>query len=67
MLVQLAMTLSTIHGWSLPVDDKASSLSPQSAITGGFDGARDRRLLSSSCDSSCRCSMCLLFVFRENV
>ena len=43
MLVQLAMTLSTIHGWSLPVDDKASSLSShESAITGGFDGARDR-------------------------
>ena len=62
MLVHIAMTLSTVHGWSLPepVDDKASSLSShESAITGGVDGSRDRRQLSAaargcfSCDESC--------------
>ena len=62
MLVHIAMTLSTVHGWSLPepVDDKSSSLSShESAITGGVDGSRDRRQLSAaargcfSCDESC--------------
>jgi hypothetical protein len=59
MLVHIAMTLSTVHGWSLlPVDDKASSVSShESAITGGVDGARDRRQLAPagcfSCDESC--------------
>ena len=64
MLVRLAMTLSTVHGWSLPepVDGKASSLSShehaqESAITGGVDGSRDRRQLAPpgcfSCDESC--------------
>ena len=60
MLVHLAMTLSTVHGWSLPepVDDKASSLLwRESAITGGVDGSRDRRQLAPpgcfSCDESC--------------
>ena len=61
MLVFLAITLSTVHGWVIPPDDKASFLSShESAITGGVDGARDRRQLShltsschSSCDSSC--------------
>ena len=45
MLVHLAMTLSTVHGWGLPSDDnKTSSLaSNESAITGGADGPRDRR------------------------
>ena len=59
MLVHLAMMLSTVHGWVLPSDDKAhdSSLSShESAITGGVDGASDRRQLrkatwiASSCD-----------------
>ena len=58
MLVHLAMTLSTVHGWSLPEDDKASSFSSHgSAITGGVDGSRDRRQLAPpgcfSCDESC--------------
>ena len=53
MLVHIAMTLSTVHGWSLlPVDDKASSLSShESAITGGVDGAR-RQLKASGCSGS---------------
>ena len=61
MLVHLAMTLPTVHGWALPSDNKTSPFSSnESAITGGVDGARDRRQLShltsschSSCDSSC--------------
>ena len=56
MLVHLAMMLSTVHGWMLPSDDKAhdaSLSSHESAITGGVDGARDRRQLRpSSCDGS---------------
>ena len=64
MLVHLAMMLSTVHGWVLPSDDKAhdaSLSSHESAITGGVDGARDRRQLiysggdpgsSMSCDDS---------------
>ena len=52
MLVHLAITLSTVHGWVLPSDDKASSLSSH-AITGGVDGARARRqLIASGCSSS---------------
>ena len=47
MLFFLAITLSTVHGWVLPSVDKTSSLSShESAITGGVDGARDRRQLS---------------------
>ena len=60
MLVHLAMTLSTVHGWSLPepVDNKALSLSShESAITGGVDGSRDRRQLAPpgcfGCNESC--------------
>ena len=61
MLVHLAMTLSTVHGWGLPSDNKRSSLSSnESAITGGADGARDRRQAAvwqpppkPICDGSC--------------
>jgi hypothetical protein len=55
MLVHLAMMLSTVHGWVLPSDDKAhdaSLSSHESAITGGVDGARDRRQLAYYCDFS---------------
>ena len=52
MLVFLAITLSTVHGWVIPSDDKASSLSShESAITGGIDGAR-RQLKASGCSGS---------------
>ena len=52
MLVHLAITLSTVHGWVVPSDDKASSLSShESAITGGIDGAR-RQLKASGCSGS---------------
>ena len=59
MLVHLAITLFTVHGWVLPSDDKVSSLSSH-AITGGVDGARARRQLArhpwlgiaSDCDGS---------------
>ena len=55
MLVHLAITLFTVHGWVLPSDDKAHD-SPlafhESAITGGADGARARRqLIASSCEA----------------
>ena len=51
MLVHLAMTLSTVHGWALPSDNKTSSLSSnESAITGGADGARDSRQLEGFWD-----------------
>ena len=59
MLVHLAMTLSTVHGWGVPSDNKTSSLSSnESAITGGADGARDRRQANvwwcdRSCDEDC--------------
>ena len=66
MLVHLAMTLSAVDCWGLPWDNKTSSLSSnESAITGGADGARDRRQLNSgscnadcddSCDGSCNSS-----------
>jgi hypothetical protein len=54
MHVHLAITLSTVHGWVLPSDDKASSLSShESAITGGVDGARARRqLIALDCSGS---------------
>ena len=52
MLVHLAITLSTVHGWVIPLDDKASSFSShESAITGGIDGAR-RQLKASGCSGS---------------
>ena len=52
MLVHLAITLFTVHGWVLPSDDKVSSLSSH-AITGGVDGARARRqLIASGCSGS---------------
>ena len=48
MLVHLAMTLPTVHGWALPSDNKTSPFSSnESAITGGVDGARDRRQLDN--------------------
>ena len=55
MLVHLAMTLSAVDGWGLPWDNKTSSLSSnESAITGGADGARDRRQLNwGSCNAGC--------------
>ena len=54
MLVHLAITLSTVHGWVLPLDDKASSLSShESVITGGIDGEHARRqLIASGCSGS---------------
>ena len=53
MLVHLAMTLSTVRGWHIPSDDKASPFSShESAITGGVDGARARRQLASGCTGS---------------
>ena len=52
MLVHLAITLSTVHGWVIPSDDKISSFSShESAITGGIDGAR-RQLKASGCSGS---------------
>ena len=52
MLFHLAITLSTVHGWVISSDDKASSLSShESAITGGIDGAR-RQLKASGCSGS---------------
>ena len=52
MLFHLAITLSTVHGWVISSDDKASSLpSLESAITGGIDGAR-RQLKASGCSGS---------------
>ena len=57
MLFHLAITLSTVHGWVIPSDDKASSLSlHESAITGGIDGAR-RQLIASGCSDNW--SVCL--------
>ena len=51
MLVHLAITLSAVDGWGLPWDDQTSSLSSnESAITGGADGARDRRQLEGFWD-----------------
>ena len=56
MLVYLAMTLSTVHGWGLPSDNKTSSLSSnESAITRGADGARARRQLQG-CNGGCDAS-----------
>ena len=62
MLVHLAMTLSTVHGWGLPSDNKTSSLSSnESAITGGADGARDRRQAAVVWRCTASCDDCTLW------
>ena len=54
MLVYLAMTLPAVDGWGIPSDNKTSSLSlNESAITGGADGARDRRQLQFGIPGGC--------------